>query len=306
LAAAEYGRIKHPEAARRESVPSRRKIAAKKVTSTYGRAMNTELRAVVWRESSLEHQGSSKTWWLFEPRELYNETRGGHLESIRELEVPATGRLGASNDQHTYEFLYVTFGRGRIKADKTTRELVPGDLILLRPDTSWTLSPLASNTPAHCLSFGFRIPDKTERVSPAVSTETSLSHQTGMDVRSIHTVPPEVLPGTEAIVWWLYRPHEIRNPTHGGHVELFCEFEIAGGAKINPHKHPTWEFYYPVFGRGSMTIGEHTREIVPGDLTCIPPNQVHTVSPISKYAPVRILTVAFGIEGGSPYDYTND
>jgi mannose-6-phosphate isomerase-like protein (cupin superfamily) len=127
-----------------------------------------------------------------------------------------------------------------------------------------------------------------------------------MDVRSIHTVPAETVLGADAIVWWLHRPQEIRNATRGGHVELFCEFEIAGGAKINPHKHPTWEFYYPVFGRGSMTIGEHTLEIVPGDLTCIPPLEMHTVSPRSHYAPIRILTVAFGVEGSVPYDYTND
>ncbi len=61
-----------------------------------------------------------------------------------------------------------------------------------------------------------------------------------------------------------------------------------------------------VFGRGSMTVGPYTQEIVPGDLTCIPPLEMHTVSPISDSAPIRILTVAFGTKGGVPYDYAND
>ena len=45
-------------------------------------------------------------------------------------------------------------------------------------------------------------------------------------------------------VWWLVRPREMMEITRGGHLELVSEFEVAGGGLVDPHQHPTHEFYY--------------------------------------------------------------
>ena len=51
------------------------------------------------------------------------------------------------------------------------------------------------------------------------------------------------------------------------------EFEVAGGGLVDPHQHPTHEFYYVTAGRGLMTIDGEEREIGQGDLVHIPPNR---------------------------------
>ena len=73
-------------------------------------------------------------------------------------------------------------------------------------------------------------------------------------------------------VWWLVNPREMFDITKGGHLELVSEFEVAGGGLVDPHNHPTHEFYYVTAGRGLMTIDGEEREIRQGDLVHIPPN----------------------------------
>jgi len=46
-----------------------------------------------------------------------------------------------------------------------------------------------------------------------------------------------------------------------GSLELVNEFEITGGGAVEPHTHPTHEFYYVRYGRGEMIIGDEKREI---------------------------------------------
>ena len=46
--------------------------------------------------------------------------------------------------------------------------------------------------------------------------------------------------------------------TEGGFLELVSEFEVSGGGFVDPHSHPTHEFYYVTAGRGLMTIGDET------------------------------------------------
>ena len=69
-----------------------------------------------------------------------------------------------------------------------------------------------------------------------------------MDVRSIEDVAPVVEHNGTVPVWWLVEPREMLDITEGGHLELVSEFEVAGGGFVDPHQHPTHEFYYVTVG----------------------------------------------------------
>ena len=94
-----------------------------------------------------------------------------------------------------------------------------------------------------------------------------------MDVRSIEDVAPVVEHNGTVPVWWLVSPREMHDITAGGHLELVSEFEVAGGGLVDPHSHPTHEFYYVTAGKGIMTIAGEEREISQGDLVHIPPER---------------------------------
>lgn len=126
-----------------------------------------------------------------------------------------------------------------------------------------------------------------------------------MDVRSIEEVAPEIEHNGTVPVWWLVRPEELKEITQGGHLELVSEFEVAGGGLVDPHHHPTHEFYYVTSGRGIMEIDGETREIGQGDLVHIPPNAVHSLRPVSAHAPIHCFCFAVGQPGAGPVDYTN-
>lgn len=126
-----------------------------------------------------------------------------------------------------------------------------------------------------------------------------------MDVRSIEEVAPEIEHNGTVPVWWLVRPEELKEITQGGHLELVSEFEVAGGGLVDPHHHPTHEFYYVTSGRGIMEIDGETREIAQGDLVHIPPNAIHSLRPVSAHAPIHCFCFAVGQPGAGPIDYTN-
>lgn len=126
-----------------------------------------------------------------------------------------------------------------------------------------------------------------------------------MDVRSIENKAPTIEHEGTVPVWWLFNPREMYDETVGGHLELVSEFEIKGGGKVNPHSHPTFEFYYVTYGRGYMQIGDEVREVRQGDLIKIPPNAMHSMWPMSKHAPIHCFCFAVGIKGAPPIDYTS-
>ena len=125
-----------------------------------------------------------------------------------------------------------------------------------------------------------------------------------MDVRSIEDVEPVVEHNGTVPVWWLVNPREMFDITKGGHLELVSEFEVAGGGLVDPHHHPTHEFYYVTSGRGLMTIEGEEREIAQGDLVHIPPNAVHSLRPVSDNAPIHCFCFAVGVEGAGEINYT--
>src|SRR3954466_9375613 len=87
-----------------------------------------------------------------------------------------------------------------------------------------------------------------------------------VDVRNVVDVEPEVEHNGTVPVWWLIRPKEMFDLTHGGYLELANEFEVAVGGEVFPHSHPTHEFYFVMTGEGTMIIGGEERFVTPGDL----------------------------------------
>jgi mannose-6-phosphate isomerase-like protein (cupin superfamily) len=106
-------------------------------------------------------------------------------------------------------------------------------------------------------------------------------------------------------VWWLVPPRELHDATRGGFLELVSEWEVAGGGLVDPHSHPTHEFYYIISGRGIMKIADEEREVGQGDLIRIPPDTVHSIWPVTPNSSLRGLAFAIGIEGSGPVDYTS-
>lgn len=125
-----------------------------------------------------------------------------------------------------------------------------------------------------------------------------------MDVRSIEGTPPSAEHQGTVPVWWLFKPRELRDQTLGGHLELVSEFEVKGCGEVHPHKHPTFEFYYVLSGRGLMTIGGETQEIRQGDLVKIPPDAIHSLRPTSPNASIRCLAFAVAVKGAPAIDYS--
>jgi quercetin dioxygenase-like cupin family protein len=125
-----------------------------------------------------------------------------------------------------------------------------------------------------------------------------------MDIRSVETTPPVIMHHGTVPVWYLWEPRELKDATQGGYLELAGEFVVEAGGAVHPHSHHTHEFYYVVGGRGLMTISEEEREVVPGDLIHIPPDEMHSLRPLSGNAGIRCLVFAVGLPGTPEIDYS--
>jgi quercetin dioxygenase-like cupin family protein len=125
-----------------------------------------------------------------------------------------------------------------------------------------------------------------------------------MDIRNIATVKPIVEHNGTTPVWYLAEPGSLREITKGGSLELINEFEIVGGGQVDPHTHPTHEYYYVLYGRGRMIVGDEEREIGQGDLVYIPPNLVHSLIASSEYAPIRCFCFAIALPEAGEINYT--
>jgi quercetin dioxygenase-like cupin family protein len=128
--------------------------------------------------------------------------------------------------------------------------------------------------------------------------------EVGMDVRSMEDVRPVIEHNGTTPVWWLVPPREMQEATDGGFLELVSEWIVEGGGMVDPHSHPTHEFYYIIAGRGIMKIGDEEREVGQGDLVYTPPDTTHSIWPASDHAPLHGLAFAIGVKGSGPVDYT--
>ena len=51
-----------------------------------------DVRSIEDVEPVIEHNGTVPVWWLVSPREMFDITKGGHLELVSEFEVAGGGR----------------------------------------------------------------------------------------------------------------------------------------------------------------------------------------------------------------------
>jgi quercetin dioxygenase-like cupin family protein len=125
----------------------------------------------------------------------------------------------------------------------------------------------------------------------------------GMDVRSIVDVEPEVEHNGTVPVWYFVHPREMKDRTDGGYLELINEFEVAAGGHLHPHSHPTHEWYFVMNGRGVMTVAGEVRDVIPGVLVYIPPDEVHSLRPIGGGS-IHCFCFAVAVAGAPEIDYT--
>ena len=125
-----------------------------------------------------------------------------------------------------------------------------------------------------------------------------------MDVRSIEDRAPLVEHNGTVPVWYFVEPREMHDITKGGFLELVSEFEVAGGGLVDPHSHPTHEFYYVTSGKGIMNIAGEEREIKQGDLVHIPPDTIHSLRPVSDNAAIHCFCFAVGVKGAGAVNCT--
>ncbi len=127
-----------------------------------------------------------------------------------------------------------------------------------------------------------------------------------MDIRSVEQTPVDILHQGTVQQWWLFKPRELRQETLGGYLEHVDEFVIQGGGQGHPHHHHTWEFYFILSGRGTITIDNESREIGPGDLITVPPDAIHSLRPNSPNASLHCFAFAVGLKDTPEIDYMAD
>jgi mannose-6-phosphate isomerase-like protein (cupin superfamily) len=79
-------------------------------------------------------------WWLIHPREMKDLTDGGYLELANEFEVAVCGEV-FPHTHPTHEFYFVMTGEGVMTVGAEERNVTPGDLIYIPPDTVHSLRP---------------------------------------------------------------------------------------------------------------------------------------------------------------------
>ena len=119
--------------------------------------MTMDVRSIEDCPPRMEHEGTTAVWWLSDAREMFAQTRGGHLELVSEFEV-AGGGVVHPHSHPTYEFYYVTAGRGRMTVTGETREIGPGDLVVIPPEALHSLEPVTAHAPIHCFCFAVGMP----------------------------------------------------------------------------------------------------------------------------------------------------
>ena len=99
-----------------------------------------DVRSIVNVEPEVEHNGTVPVWYLVKPREMHDLTDGGSLELVNEFEV-APGSAVYPHEHPTHEFYFVMSGRGVMIVAGEDRDVTPGDLVYIPPDTVHSLRP---------------------------------------------------------------------------------------------------------------------------------------------------------------------
>ena len=116
-----------------------------------------DIRSIEQCVPRMQHHGSTAVWWLQEAREMFEQTAGGHLELVSEFEIEGGGTVHPHRHA-TYEFYYVTTGRGRMTIEGETREIGPGEMVCIPPDALHSLEPVSAHAAIHCFCFAVGLP----------------------------------------------------------------------------------------------------------------------------------------------------
>jgi len=114
-----------------------------------------DVRSIVDVEPEVEHNGTVPVWYLVHPREMKDLTDGGHLELVNEFEV-ANGGYVFPHSHPTHEFYFVMSGRGVMTISDEDRDVTPGDLVYIPPDTVHSLRPTGGGA-IHCFCFAVAV-----------------------------------------------------------------------------------------------------------------------------------------------------
>jgi quercetin dioxygenase-like cupin family protein len=90
-------------------------------------------------------------------------------------------------------------------------------------------------------------------------------------------IDPVAEHGGTVTSWFMYPKESLREATEGSYLEFVNEFQLEPGVAIEPHRHNSHEFYYVLRGSGMMRVGDEHREMGPGDLVHIGPDEAHTL-----------------------------
>jgi len=121
-----------------------------------------------------------------------------------------------------------------------------------------------------------------------------------MDVRRADETEINVEHGGTCLSYHMVPKESMYEETKGSWLEFVGEFELAEGARLEPHRHDTHEFYYMLHGRACMQIGSERRNVAPGDLVHIPPNSVHSIWPLNGGFRAFAFAVSFQLPGSEP------
>jgi quercetin dioxygenase-like cupin family protein len=119
--------------------------------------MAMDIRNVVDAAPIVEHNGTVPVWYMMEPREMFEATKGGHLELVNEFEVAGGGEV-FPHSHPTHEFYYVLAGRGTMIIGDEERPVAQGDLVYIPPDVTHSLRPVSDNAPIRCFCFAIGTP----------------------------------------------------------------------------------------------------------------------------------------------------
>ena len=81
-----------------------------------------DVRSIEDVEPVVEHNGTVPVWWLVNPREMFDITKGGHLELVSEFEVAGGGFV----DPHQHLPELSRSARARNGTGKEEREVAEG------------------------------------------------------------------------------------------------------------------------------------------------------------------------------------
>jgi len=178
----------------------------------------------------------------------------------------------------TLRFWFVLEGKGTVFACDNEWEIQPRDMIFFPANTSYTVAPRDKSLRMLC--FAVRTDEPSTKTSIAVKNVSTI------------TKPDAVGHAGTVMGFELLSQNELPPP-----MQFVLEFVAI--APIEPHSHPTDEFFFVLEGTGIHWLDKKMLKVRPGDLIHIPPRLTHTLVPDGESC--RCICVAVKLPG-SPAD----